>query len=268
MTTNIDDIPVPVQERLEYLRLKDMKIGVPSAEQRANWNDPENVHAVLTIEWEPVSYRIEGGLGNVVIERLNVSQRLTADEAASVVRNGWNGIPAGKINRNKGANPNSPFEMWMRARKDAGLDVEITADGQVSSPQVGRVFEVGNASREFRWGETWLRLPRRLADDYVPPTYDQLPVRVIGGRTGEAAAVTVAPVPTTADTGKIRAQLAEGGFIGMPVEEANKTATTVIMGKSLYDLLSEGLAQAAQQGKFAERLVELGAATVDNGVLA
>lgn len=259
----LDDIAPPA--RKDYHRLLGLSITLPTEEQRANWNDPDAVRAQLIIEWEPVSYRIEGGpFGNKELDRVNVSRVLTPDERTAVAQFGINGIPAGKINRNKGERANTPFEFLYRALRESGMDITFDDNGQPTSPYIGRVFETENAEREFRWGSTWIRVPIRLADDYAPP--DDLPVMTRGGAKPDAQPASAMPAANgTVDVTALKGAIAE--YSGASANNVNSLGLELIAKVAHPELLKSEPQQAAREGRLVEWLVEQGAVTVDDGVV-
>lgn len=226
--------------REEVLRLKAVYFSIISPEDLATSREKyEDLkpRAQMVVEWEPLSYRKEGGKrGNVEFDFYPVSFGLDNDAYESAREGKYRGVPTARritIPRNH-ANANQPWQMFMLKAKEVGIDLEITDDGDFSSESVGQVYRVEAGFRTIptydpqkkRWTkpdngedgrEVYMRLPvENVSATYVQP--DDVPVRIVNASEDEGP--SAAPVTATAGSGsgvtkeQLAAALGEAGIIG------------------------------------------------------
>ncbi len=291
------------QNRKEVLRLKGFRIQIATDEQIAKGrlkNEDFKPNATFVIEWEPLSYRLEGGrYGNLRTEYLpfTFGRGLDPEEIEQVRQHGWRG--AGNTGKRMTipktvAEARDVWPYFMVKAREAGIEIEIDEAGQPQSPQVGTAFEVeagtitlptrvqdektgkwrnSDPSKGERAYTPYVRIPVRAVPDYVIP--ENVPVIVIAGGDDDDAA---APAPTTtASAGSnvsadlLYAACVEAGIIGAQADEfagmpKQVDVTNRYIGRAPV-FGSKEVQDAAAAGELINYLVAKGAVTVNNGVI-
>jgi hypothetical protein len=286
--------------RKEYLRLTGLSISTPTDEQIAAAkvkNEKYKPRGSFKIEWEPMSYRLEGGkYGNTEADFLAFTFGLTDEELQVVREQGWRG--AGAINKRLSipANVSQAKEEWTRFMvyaRNAGLDMGFDEQGNLTSKDVGAVFEVeaGIVALPTRiqdpatgkWRDSnpdkgeasynrYMRLPVRKATDYVQP--EDIPVKFITNTdddtpAAEAATTTGSTVSGGVSAEQLASALVEAGIIGSPVADfATATAQVNAVNKAggrAPVLFADEVQKAAQAGGLIDYAAAKGAVTVVDG---
>lgn len=293
--------------RVEVLRLKGVSVSMITDEQIAKGkakNENFKPSASFKVEWEPLSYRIEGGkYGNSRVEYLPFTFGLTPEEVEAVRTGLWRGAGNTGKRMTIPANLSGAKDVWtvfMVKAHAAGLDISIAENGDVYTKDVDQVFECeagqltlprrikdnngkwrdsvpGKVTSEYPMGEPsynpYARIPTRKLTDYVQP--DDVPVILIttddtDDTPAEAATTTSGSVSgVTAEA--LADAFAEAGLIGAStttVDTAPKQVniTNKFGSRAPIFFLSE-VQKAAANGDLITYAVEKGAIAVLNGVI-
>lgn len=290
-----------VKAREEALRLKNVYFSIISREDLASSREKyEDLkpRGQMVIEWEPLSYRKEGGKrGNVEFDFYAVSFGLDEEQYENAIEAKYRGIPQNRrmtIPKTV-ASANQAWQRFMLKAKEVGIRIEITDDGDFQSPDVGQVyrveagfvtlptFEPNKNGKGGRWTnpdkgengrEAYLRLPvANITETYVQP--EDVPVRIVNSSEDES--LSEAPVTASAgNTGgvsaaQLAAAFAEAGIVGSPVSDfstaAQQMKVTTEAGARAPILFLPEIQQQAQSGNLINYAVEKGAVTVDGDVI-
>lgn len=290
--------------RKEVLRLTGLGIQIATDEQIAKGrlkNPDFKPNATMVVTWEPLSYRLEGGrYGNLRTEYLPITygRGLEPEEIEQVRQHGWRG--AGNTGKRMTipktvAEARDVWPYFMVMAKNAGLEVSIAEDGQLTSPQVGKAFEVEAGTITLpkriqdpntgKWrnsnpekGEPaytpYVRVPVRIVEDYVQP--ENVPVIVIANGGDDDSTPAAAPTTTGGGSGVtadlLQAACVEAGFIGSPVTNFEGMAAQVNVTNRFVSrapvFASKEVQDAASAGELINYLIAKGAITVTDGVIA
>lgn len=289
--------------RIEYLRLKGISVSVITDEQIAKAvakNPNFKPSASFKVEWEPLSYRLEGGrYGNLRTEYLPFTFGLDADQLAAVRAMLWRG--AGTVGRrmtipNNVGEARQPWQVFMVKAKAAGLDISVNPDtGDVYSKDVDKVFavEAGYITLPARiqdpaakggWRDSdpskgekaytpYVRIPVEKVDNYVQP--EDVPVIFVQSSDDDTTPAMPAATSTATATGvtpeALAAALAEAGLIGERADSFDTAAKQINVtnrfGAKAPVLFSSEVQTAAAAGGLIDYAIAKGAITVDDGVI-
>lgn len=289
-------------------RLKGVALSVPDDERIADIrseNDEYRVPAHLVITWEPLSYRVEGGIyGNEERKYIPITKaggltdldNLTEAEALEAVRaGGYPAIPSkalikldSGLERKDPARQPQQYSRTMCAALKSGMHVGIDKDGSVTgqpgnfySKDVGKVFRCTNGPEDmprpgtnekgrffWDWDDTYSKfmiLPREELTNYVQP--EDVPVRVIESQETTSAGFSGGG---EVSGNQLSAAVVVMGLSGSTVEDVNGAAPSLIAANvaNFPDLQSTEVATAAASGTFVEYLESIGALSVEDGVIA
>lgn len=291
------------QNRKEVLKLVSLGIQIATDEQiaKGRLTRPEFApNATMVVTWEPMSYRLEGGkYGNTRTEYLQITygKGLNPEEIQMVRDHGWRG--AGSTGKRMTipktlAEAKDVWPYFMVAARDAGLEISITDDGQLASPQIGQCFEVEAGTITLprriqdentgKWRDSnpakgeaaytpYVRIPTQILKDYVQP--ENVPVILI--TSGDDDTATVAPTTTTAAAGSnvtpelLANACIEAGIIGAEAAAYEGMAAQVNVTNKYVSrapvFATKEVQDAANGGTLIDYLVSKGAVSVTDGVI-
>jgi hypothetical protein len=293
----------------EVLRLTGLSIHVATEEQVLKGTQSRDdgkdflPRAQMVVTLEPLSYELQGGkYGNQRTLYMDImyGKGLDAGEREIVRQHGWRGV--GQVGRRLSI-PKTVVECkevwttWMVAAKAAGLEISITDDGQLTSPQIGEAFEFdcGNLTLPTRiqvtrggkqvWRDSdpskgekaytpYARVPAKLLKDYVID--ENRPVIFVETSDDDTPA---AAAPTTTAGGSsagpsveaLAAAAATSGLVGMNVADIGTAGQQVNFtnkfGNGSPIFFSKAVQDAAQAGGLVDYLTAVGAISVTDGVI-
>lgn len=293
--------------RKEVLQLKDIKVAIATDEQIAKGrlkNPDFRPQAQMIVTWEPRSYELAGGkYGNSRTEYFQITgygKGLSDEEIAEVRAHGWRG--AGNTGK-RFTIPNTlgeckeAWQLFMYHAKQVGLRVDVGADGNLTSPDIGADFEVGagyvalpkrietspgsgkyrdsNPAKGEAGYNVYMRLPLQKVTDYVMP--DPRPVIYVTNGDddtvqAEAATTTAGGTGSNVTAELLAAAFVEAGIIGSSAADYDGMAKQVNVTNKFVGrapVLASGEVQAAAQaGELLTYAVAKGAITVaDDGTI-
>ena len=303
-----------VQEaKKDTYRLLGVRLDVPTDEIIQKWQakreDGSTVDSVpisLGVEWEPLSYKIEGSeFGNKEFDRVRLTKSggVSLDALAAIRAGGYLAIPQASLyktpNNPAKANPaKQAFEIQrlLVAFAKCGIDLSIDENGSVTgkpgeiyTKDAGQIFECSAGFEEFptweedkkdgrvkaNWEETkqtYMRLPLARVKDYVQP--ENVPVRHIerrddDGGSGTAATVSGGGSGNADVTELLRTAVEKIGIVGKTVDEVNSSAMSLVARNLATSpvLGTSEIANAARGGKFVEVLFSKDAIGIADGVV-
>jgi hypothetical protein len=297
------------EAKKDTYKLLGVHLDIPTDEMLAKWKENgsefEGVPVSLAVEWEPQSYRIEGGqFGNKEFDRIRLTKSggVSPEGLANVRAGGYPAIPQSAMYKYPAnpakANPAKqafPIQRFMVMAAKAGIDLSIDNDGSVTgkpgelySKDAGKLFECTSGYEDFpTWVETdkgvkpdwedtkavYMRLPIARVENFVAPA--ELPVRHIearedSGNTGGAAVSAVSSGGAVDSTGLLKAAVEKIGIVGKTVEEVNEGAMGfVARNLAVAPVLgTTEVANAARGKQLVEYLVNKGVVSVTDGVVA
>ena len=283
--------------KIEYMKFVGVSISVPTDEQiaaRRVESEKYKPKGAFKVEWEPMSYTIQGGkYGNTVAKYLDFTFPLDDDEQINQVREfGWRG--AGNINKRMSipaslAQCKDPWTRFMVMAQKAGLDLTIGENGSITSKDVGTVFEVedgvvvlptriqdpgtgkwrdSNPDKGERAWTPFMILPVKKVTDYVQP--DDVPVRFIGSSDDSeptTAATTTGGTTSGVSPEQLASAFAEAGLIGASTSDfptaASQINVTNKFGSRAPVLFAKEVQDAAASGSLFVYAMAKGAINID-----
>jgi hypothetical protein len=274
------ELMVTTDEQLAKARAKVAEIG-PSVQ--------------IKVTWEPMTYRKFIGDEEVTEETDYIKMtksNTVSDEALPLLRD------AGMRAINKGmliALPTNPakadpdkqpqeYSRFMVASIKAGLQIDVTDDGGLTSPQIGQLFRCRSGYEEFpRPGEsdkggfkwdwedtrsTFMRVPVAIVKDFVQPDeLREFRYERQDDSSGGAAATTTTSSGAVTDA-DVQTAVRALGISGKPASLIDSNAISIISGKVAEFRALAVLMPSAQAGSLTAELVNRGLATVTDGTLA
>ena len=179
-----------------------------------------------------------------------------------------------------------PYSRFMVAAVKAGLLLDPTDDGGVTSKQVDQLFrcrvgyeefptvnEGGKGKDFWNWDDTrgtYLRIPLALVTDFVQPAeadmrefrYERKDESDEGG-----AAATTTTSGTAVTDNDVKAALRAIGISGKPAMMINANALAIVTAQVGTHRALATLIEDAQSNDFTAALVDKGLATVEDGNL-
>lgn len=296
MTSLYDEAARKARE--EVLKLVSVSVDIIPADKYAEIkadNPDFTPRAQMTVVWEPMSYRKEGGKrGNTESDFLQMSFGLTEEQVENVRQAFYRGIPNDRrmtIPKSLGQ-AKQPWERWMLKAREAGLKIDIGEDGNFVSPSAGQLFRVEagfdtfptfkpneNGKRGGRWtdpnkGEDgrdfYMRYPiENVTASYVQP--DDVPVRIVNdsddGEDKPAAVTSSAGGAGGIRPAALAAALTEIGVVGSPATSfstANQQMEQTSEGGGSAPILFASEVQShAGDGTLLDWAVSIGAVEID-----
>lgn len=279
---------------------EEIRFYVPTAEQRASWKDPSKCMVFVENVYEPLSYRIKGGIyGSKEVQRIMFASNLTEEEAEAVRLTGYAGVPIEKIAKRdkKATTPRSEWDLFQISARKAGIRIGFAPSGEPvavfvnedGSPQrdaagamvsaLGHVVETEDGERtELSYKQRdgtmsqppFVRSILAIADDFVAPPVEER--REIDRTPKEGAATNTVRTSAGPTTEALVAAAETSGLIGKDADDlgdsdaqlafANRMRTRVpIFGHA-------EIQAAAEAGTLLDYLADRGAIKVgDDGVI-
>lgn len=297
------------EAKKDTYKLVGVSLNVPTAEQIAKMREknPEytGIPVSLLVEWEPMTYRIEGGThGNKESDyvRLTKGAGVTEDAVAGIRAGGYPAIPSSAMYKTPAApekkDPSKqqfPIQRFLVAAARVGLNLSIDNDGSktgtpgaIFTTDAGQLFECTSGYEDFpTWAEDstgrvkpdwenpsqrYMRLPIARVKDFVAP--EVMPVRHIeardeGGEAGGAATSAVSSGATDI-VALLKAAVTKIGIVGQTPTEVNEKAMNLVarnLGTNPV-LGTTEVANAARNKQLVEFLVGKGVVDVSSGTVA
>lgn len=289
--------------RREVLKLVSVGITTPTDEQiasRKSDNEKYKPKGQFVIQWEPLSYKIEGGkYGNVTTDYLDFTFPLDDEQLATVRQFGWRGAGNANVRLSIPSSEAQAKDKWtkfmIRAHK-AGLELSFDEAGNLTSKSIGEVFEVESGSvvlptriqdpKNSKWRDSipengeraftpFMNLPVQKLDNYVQP--DDVPVRIISTNEDDTEATPASTSggataqPAGVSPEQLASAFAEAGMIGADVESykssAQQVSVTNKFGTRAPIFFTKEIQDAASNGSLIDYAVAKGAIVVNDGVI-
>ncbi len=250
----------------------------------------------LKVTWRPKTYRKFIGDEEVTEEvdyiKMTTSGAIT-DQNIGIIRDGkLRAINKGMLialpNKPDKADPDKQpqeYSRFMVAALKAGLVIEPTEDGGVTSPQIGKLFRCRSGYEEFpRPGEdakggfkwdwddtrsTFMRVPVALVTDFVEPADEDK--REFRYERRDDDSTGGAATTTTSGGGVTEADLAAAiraiGISGKPVSLIDQNGLAIVTSQVAQHRALALIVGDVQSKSLSEVLVDRGLATVADGTL-